>query len=54
VTYCFTSDSHHTTELDRVRHACQHALRAWVDPDSVANSWPRDRFLAWVNQKRAG
>ncbi len=53
VTFCFTSDAHHTTELDRVRHACQHALRAWVDPDSVANTWPRDRFLAWVRQKRA-
>jgi DNA polymerase (family 10) len=53
VTYCFTSDSHHTTELDRVRHACQHALRAWVDPACVANGWSRDRFLAWVRQKRA-
>jgi DNA polymerase (family 10) len=53
VVFVLTSDAHHEAELDRVRHGVQHALRGWVDPARVANTWPKERFLSWVAEKRA-
>ena len=26
----------------------RHARRGWVEPERVANTWPRERFLAWA------
>jgi DNA polymerase (family 10) len=54
VTFVLTSDAHHTSELDRMRHGVQHALRGWMPAERIANCWPRDRFLAWAAARRAG
>jgi DNA polymerase (family 10) len=48
-----TSDAHHVSELDRLRHAASNAERAGVDPARVVNTWPVEQLLAWVAQKPA-
>ncbi|HEY0710876.1 MAG TPA: DNA polymerase/3'-5' exonuclease PolX [Polyangia bacterium] len=53
VTFLLTSDAHDAGELERVRYAALNAERAWVDPDSVANTWPVERLNAWLAQKIA-
>jgi DNA polymerase (family 10) len=52
-TFVLTSDAHHASELERVRHAAQNAARAWVEPDRIANAWPAERLLAWASGKVA-
>jgi DNA polymerase (family 10) len=52
VTFVMTSDAHHTRELDRMQWGVKHALRGWTDPDRVANTWSRERFLAWTRERR--
>lgn len=53
VTFVMTSDAHHTRELDRMQWGVLHALRGWADPDRVANTWSRERFLSWSRKKRS-
>ncbi len=53
VTFVLASDAHHTRELDRMQWGVQHALRGWTDPTRVANTWSREKFLAWTEQHRA-
>ena len=48
-----TSDAHDAGELERVHFAARNGERAWVDPESVANTWSPERLLAWLGQKRA-
>jgi DNA polymerase (family 10) len=48
VTFVLTSDAHHATELERVRYAALNAERAWLAPDSIANTWPADRLRSWA------
>jgi DNA polymerase (family 10) len=48
VTFVLTSDAHHTSELDRVRYAALNAQKAWLSPERIANTWPRERLLAWA------
>ena len=52
VTFVLSSDAHQHDELERLRWAANNALRAWVPPERIANSWPRERFLAWVGRRR--
>ncbi len=52
VTFVMTSDAHHTSELDRMQWGVQHALRGWTRKDRVANTWTRDRFVAWSREQR--
>jgi DNA polymerase (family 10) len=52
VTFVVSTDAHHTRELERMQWGTQQAQRGWVDPDSVANSWPAERFLAWAASAR--
>jgi DNA polymerase (family 10) len=54
VVFVIDTDAHDTRELDNTRWGVHHARRAWVTPGRVANTWPRERFLAWVAAKRAG
>ncbi|HLK89943.1 MAG TPA: DNA polymerase/3'-5' exonuclease PolX [Polyangia bacterium] len=54
VTFLFTSDAHRAEELERVRYAALNAERAWLDPARVANTWPADRLLAWINDGAPG
>ena len=42
------SDAHRTDELAGIAWGVAQARRAWVEPASVANTWTRDRLLAWV------
>jgi putative hydrolase len=44
----FTSDAHRAEELERVRYAALNAERAWLDPARVANTWPAERLVRWI------
>ncbi|MCP3989139.1 MAG: DNA polymerase/3'-5' exonuclease PolX [Actinomycetia bacterium] len=46
------TDSHHTSELGRMEYGVSTAQRGWAPRELVVNTWPRDRFLAWVAEKR--
>jgi DNA polymerase (family 10) len=52
VTFVLSTDTHHTRELARMDHGVRHATRGWVDPDRIANTWPRARFLEWLQTRR--
>jgi len=53
VTWVIGSDAHHAADLDRIRYGARLATRGWVAPRSVANTWPRDELLSWIERKRA-
>jgi DNA polymerase (family 10) len=42
------TDAHESRELGNVTWGVRHARRGWVEPARVANTWPRERFLAWA------
>lgn len=52
VTFVISTDSHHTRDLERMEWGVLQAIRGWVDPERVANTWPRERFLEWVRARR--
>ncbi len=52
-TLTIDSDAHRTEELAGIAWGVAQARRAWVGPGSVANTWPRDRLLAWAADKPA-
>jgi DNA polymerase (family 10) len=45
------SDAHNLGEADNIRWGISNARRAWVEPEIVINTWPRERLLAWVAGK---
>ena len=47
-----STDAHTIGELDQMRWGVLNAQRGWVDKSRVVNTWPVDRFLAWVAAKR--
>jgi DNA polymerase (family 10) len=47
-----STDAHTIGELDQMRWGVLNAQRGWVDKSRVVNTWPVDRFLAWVDAKR--
>ncbi len=47
------SDAHRTEELDAIAWGMSQARRAWLTPESVGNTWSRDRLLAWVASSAA-
>ncbi|HVV15738.1 MAG TPA: DNA polymerase/3'-5' exonuclease PolX [Polyangia bacterium] len=51
VTFLLDSDAHRVDELDRARYAALHAARAWVDPAQIANCWPAERLLGWIEDR---
>lgn len=53
VKFVFTSDAHHSTELDRVRFATLNAQRAMLPPDRVINTWDEGRLLDWARNKNS-
>ncbi len=53
VHFTVSTDSHHVDEFRRAEWGVLHAQRAWVDAARVVNTWPADRFLAWVASQRA-
>jgi len=52
LTFVVSSDTHHARELARMEWGALHATRGWVEPERVANTWPRERFLQWVGERR--
>ena len=47
-----STDSHHTSELVRMRYGVRQARRGWATAADVANTMPTDEFLAWVGARR--
>ncbi len=45
------TDAHQSRELGNVTWGVRHARRGWVEPERVANTWPRERFLAWAARR---
>lgn len=52
LTFVISTDSHHTTEFGNVEWGVRAAQRGWVSKASVANTWPRKRFLTWAARNR--
>jgi DNA polymerase (family 10) len=52
VTFVISTDSHHTSEYERMDYGAQQAQRGWVSPERVANTWTPERFLAWARARR--
>jgi DNA polymerase (family X) len=46
------TDAHEARELGNTAWGVRHARRGWVEPGQVANTWPREGFLAWAGQAR--
>lgn len=54
VLFAISTDAHTTRELDNARHGVSQSRRGGLPAEQVVNTWPRDRFLEWVEQVRAG
>ncbi len=52
VTFVVSTDAHHVDQLDRTRWGAMQAQRGWVEPGSVANTWPAERFGQWLAERR--
>jgi DNA polymerase (family 10) len=53
VVFVVSTDAHQVRELERMQWGVLQAARGWVDPERIANTWPRDRFQSWLAQRRA-
>jgi DNA polymerase (family 10) len=53
VTFVISTDTHHVREFARMEWGVLQATRGWVDPARIANLWPRERFLAWLEGRHA-
>ncbi|MCS7071330.1 MAG: PHP domain-containing protein, partial [Anaerolinea sp.] len=42
------TDAHAVAELDNLRYGIMTARRGWISSDSVINTWPVERFEAWI------
>jgi DNA polymerase (family X) len=47
-----STDSHHTSELVRMRYGVLNAQRGWAPAEAVVNTMPRDEFLTWSRSRR--
>ncbi len=45
------TDAHESRELGNMTWGVRHARRGWVAPERVANTWPREKFLAWAAER---
>ena len=52
ITFVINTDTHHTREFARMEWGALQATRGFVDPARVANLWPREKFLSWVEARR--
>lgn len=46
------TDSHHTSDLVRMRYGVEYAQRGWVTADRVINALALDEFLTWSRRRR--
>ena len=54
VLFVISTDAHRTSELAQSKWGVRHAQRGWLERDTIANTWPVDRFLDWSRQRRYG
>lgn len=54
VRFIISTDAHRTSEMRQSRWGIRQAQRGWIERESVANTWPRRRFLAWARERRYG
>ena len=52
-TFVISTDAHAVAELDRARFGAAQARRAGLAREAVANTWPTERFLDWLEGLRA-
>jgi DNA polymerase (family X) len=50
--FVISTDSHHVEEYANLRWGVANARRGWIEAARVANTLPRDEFLAWVAAQR--
>jgi DNA polymerase (family 10) len=48
ITFVINTDAHHVREYERMEWGVLQATRGWVRPERIANTWPRKKFLKWV------
>ncbi|MGH3441315.1 MAG: DNA polymerase/3'-5' exonuclease PolX [Nitriliruptorales bacterium] len=53
VTFVVSTDTHRHHEFGNMRHGIRQAERGWVPKERIANTWDRERFLAFVAAKRS-
>lgn len=46
------SDAHATHKLDQLKFGVAIARRAWVEKQSVLNTWPTEQILGWLKNRR--
>ena len=46
--FSIDSDAHATGQLEWQPYGCRRAAEAGVDPESIVNTWPSERLLAWT------
>jgi DNA polymerase (family 10) len=51
VRFTIDSDAHSVPQLGYVRYATLTARRGWVTADQVINTWPYERFRAFLDAK---
>ena len=44
------TDAHALDQLDLMEYGVSVARRAWIESESVINTWPQDRLLAWLKR----
>lgn len=44
------TDAHSIDNLDLMHYGVNYARRGWIQPDTVINTWPTDRLLAWLDR----
>jgi DNA polymerase (family 10) len=49
VKFAVDSDAHAVPELNYVRYATLTGQRGWLEPDDVINTWPYERFRAFLD-----
>lgn len=53
VDFVIDTDSHHVSDLRRMRYGVLYAQRAWVTRDRVVNTLDTEDFLTWARKRRA-
>ena len=51
VSLAISTDSHHTSELGRMRYGVLNAQRGWTPKDRVVNTMPGEDFLSWLGRR---
>ncbi len=52
VSLTISTDSHHTSELGRMRYGVLNAQRGWTPKERVVNTMPGQDFLSWLGRRR--